>query len=292
MDWKSRRTHAFCSTIFGPADGEGPELLDAVLLLEVVAAADALDAARLGGRVVDDHLHALDAAPPAAAQDLNADRAGGEDRDVAGERGVELVARLGLDDLEACVLGDGDAPRAAELALDDVRREGQDRHLGILASQQLGGAQADRPDAYDRRASALRSTTLRTRATAAADGGVRAVGVEHDRRAERVEEELLRGGEDRLAVADLRAPDPEGGAGQALRTAREHRALDDVGEVVGRDPGVGDDDVDLGVVGRDGVERAGVGVGVQLDQDPLHEGSSLRGSGKLRWPQSSGPSWR
>ena len=65
---------------------------DAVLLLEVVAAADALDADRVGGRVVDHDLAAP--AQPLRRRICTPGRAGGEDRRVAVERGVELVARL------------------------------------------------------------------------------------------------------------------------------------------------------------------------------------------------------
>src|SRR6185295_10562297 len=55
----------------GGADGECPELERAVFVLEVVVAADALDAERLGRRIVDDDLGAL---PAAAAEDLQPGR--------------------------------------------------------------------------------------------------------------------------------------------------------------------------------------------------------------------------
>ena len=53
------------------------------------------------------------------------------------------------------------------------------------------------------------STASRTARHGRRRGRVGAVGVEHDRRLERVEEELLRGLEHRLAVAHLRPADPE-----------------------------------------------------------------------------------
>ena len=210
----------------------------------------------------------------------------------AGERLVEVVARPRLDDLEPGVLCHRDARRPAVAALHHVWREGEQGHLGALATQQLGGAQPDRPDPDHRAAAAFQ----RHSAADAGDGGGRrrvgAVRVEHDRRVERLEEQLLSRFEHRLAVSHPGAADPESGVGEPVGTAREDRALDEVSEIVRGDFSVPDDDVDVGVVRGDCVERARVLIGVQLDQDLLHWMSSRRGSGKLNTPQSSGPSWR
>src|SRR5262249_34266254 len=101
--------------------------------LEAVAAVDPLDAHRLGRGIIDDHTDAL-LRPAAATQDLRAGRTGGEDRDGLGQRGVELVARLRLDDPEAGLLRDTNPRRPAVTALHHIRREREHPNLGPFAT--------------------------------------------------------------------------------------------------------------------------------------------------------------
>ena len=87
-----RCTQRFCSFILGPPTASAPSFWTPSSSSRLVVAGDALDADGLGGRVVDDHLHAVDLRPAAAAQDLYSRRACREHGHVAGQRGVELVA--------------------------------------------------------------------------------------------------------------------------------------------------------------------------------------------------------
>ena len=100
--------------------------------------------------------------------------------------------------------------------------------------------------------------------------------------------------EDLLAGGHALAADPHGHRLEVVHPAGEERVLHEPAHVVGLHAAVGQQDVDAGVVRDDRVERARVLVGVELEQDFLHDSSSVereravrrtrsrRGSSKVR----------
>ena len=66
---------------------------------------------------------------------------------------------------------------------------------------------------------------------------------------------------------------------QVIRPAGEERVLRERARVLALHVAVGEQDVHVGVVRDDRVERAGVLLGVELEQDFLHDASSVSSSG-------------
>ena len=80
--------------------------------------------------------------------------------------------------------------------------------------------------------------------------------------------------EDLLAEPDPLAADPDGHRLEVVHPAGEERVLHERAHAVRLHTAVGEQDVDIGVVRDDRVERAGVLVGVELEQDLFHDASS------------------
>ena len=103
-------------------------------------------------------------------------------------------------------------------------------------------------------------------------------------------------------VGHVLAADPHGDRLQVVRPAGEERVLREPARGLGLHAAAGKEDVHAGVVRDDRVERARVLLRVELEQDVLHDSSSVeravsrtrsrRGSSNVRYPQSSGDSCR
>ena len=173
---------------------------------------------------------------------------------------------------------------------EQVGRERGHRDLAALLLEQRRRPQADGSQADHDRAVAGEVARLRDPRDRRGRGRVAAVRVDHHRDAEGAEERLLHLVEDLLAGGHVLAADPHGHRLEVVRPAGEERVLRERARGLGLHVAVREQDVDAGVVRDDRVERARVLVGVELEQDFLHDSSlravrrtrSRRGSSKVR----------
>ena len=77
----------------------------------------------------------------------------------------------------------------------------------------------------------------------------------------------------RLAGRHVRAADEDGRRGEVGRAPREQGPVNEVANVLRRHATVAEQVLDTGVDGHDGVEDAGLWIGVELDQDLRFHGS-------------------
>ena len=145
---------------------------------------------------------------------------------------------------------------------------------GNALADRAGGGEDGHGDARERPA----RSPLVGREDRGGGRGVRAVGIEQDGDGNGPKNVDLDGLEDLFAARDVRAADEDRRVLQVGRTSREEAAVDQLADVLGRDAAVSEQVVDPGIDGDDGVEDAGLRVGVELEEDRgLH-----RACGSLR----------
>jgi hypothetical protein len=156
----------------------------------------------------------------------------------------------------------------------EVRGEG---HIGTLLGKKRRRPHADRPRARQHdRLFALELPSLGEQRHAGRRRSVGAIGIEHDGDAERAEEALLHRFKQRLALRYVAAADEDRGRLLVLAAAGKDGAVDQRADIVRRDTGIAGDPVGAAVIGDDSIEHARIGIGVEQEQQFLHEGLPLR----------------
>src|SRR6185437_7257990 len=213
-----------------PADADGAEGRDAILLLAVIGDVDASDAQRGDGVDIALHEQAGAIGPRSARHEHDAGGAGVEQDLGAVENlgGLVAPAHAGSGDLAAETLADGGTHALPFFGL--ARR---DRHIGPRAGEETGGARSDGSRAgRDHRALALHVAHGAHDFHYSRYGGrVRAVGVEHERHLERAEQGLLRGLEQLLSRSHVTPANEDGGVLQIPGTASEEAAMNEIANI-------------------------------------------------------------
>src|SRR5689334_5905968 len=155
----------------------------------------------------------------------------------------------------------------------------RDADASASACEQSSGPGSDRPRSSDNDSSATTHIAdgLRELCDGCDGGGVRAVGVEHNRHAKRPEERLLDRGQQPLTGGHVITADENRGVMKIFGTTSEHCTMHEVADGVRGDATVAHDLVRTGVIGDDAIEHARRSRAVEVKQELSH--SSLLAGG-------------